>query len=83
MRPSRSASGGRSRDPPDPDVKVTVSIGVAASDQGLASADALLDAADQAAYASKFTGKNKVTCWPLDAELAARLAKAREEARGR
>ena len=70
--------------PPDPDVKVTVSIGVAASDQGLASADALLDAADQAAYASKFTGKNKVTCWPLDADsLAARLAKAREEARGR
>jgi PleD family two-component response regulator len=33
----------------EPDVKVTVSIGVAASDQGLASADALLDAADQAA----------------------------------
>jgi diguanylate cyclase (GGDEF)-like protein len=46
-------------------VKVTVSIGVAlSSDKGLAQAHALVKAADEAMYVSKFTTKNRVCLWP-------------------
>ena len=46
-------------------VKVTVSVGVAvSSDKGLAQADALVKAADEAMYVSKFTTKNRVCVWP-------------------
>lgn len=46
-------------------VKVTVSVGVAvSSDKGLAQADALVKAADEAMYVSKFTTKNRVCLWP-------------------
>jgi len=46
-------------------VKVTLSVGVAvSSDKGLAQADALVKAADEAMYVSKFTTKNRVCLWP-------------------
>jgi diguanylate cyclase (GGDEF)-like protein len=41
-------------------VNLTVSIGVAASSNRLHSADALIDAADQALYRAKRTGRNRV-----------------------
>jgi len=47
-------------------VKVTTSIGVEASEtEGLSSPNALLDAADKAKYAAKFTTKNRICAWPL------------------
>src|SRR6266851_2282418 len=55
-------------------VKVTTSIGVAASDgRGLENPEALVSAADEAMYVSKWTTKNRVTTWPpsdKDSELA-------------
>jgi diguanylate cyclase (GGDEF)-like protein len=63
------------------DVRVTTSIGVASASGG--AADALLEAADQAMYASKFVGKNRVTMWPLDSELATRVTAARAQAKSR
>ena len=68
---------------PDPDVKVTASIGVAGSDADRTSANGLIARGDEAAYASKFTGKNKVTLWPLDAEIASQVAQERERSKGR
>ena len=65
---------------PDPDVKVTASIGVAGASAGLNSPETLLNAADEAAYASKFNGKNIVMCWPVDSALADRIAEARQRA---
>jgi GGDEF domain-containing protein len=87
-RPAPEGEQGRQcrvidENPPDSDVKVTVSVGVAASDQGLDSPAALMQAADEAAYASKFTGKSKVTCWPVDADLKEHIAGERLKAQGR
>lgn len=47
-------------------VKVTTSIGVAASDRKGSSANALVKAADEAMYVAKHTGKNRVRTWPPD-----------------
>ncbi|HEY3190441.1 MAG TPA: HDOD domain-containing protein [Solirubrobacteraceae bacterium] len=46
-----------------PDLRVTVSIGVAACRPGCGRAE-LLDAADQALYRAKATGKGRVSCAP-------------------
>jgi diguanylate cyclase (GGDEF)-like protein len=52
---------------PGGDIAVTASIGICGSDRvDNRSAEAMLDAADKAMYASKRTGKNRVTCWPVD-----------------
>jgi diguanylate cyclase (GGDEF)-like protein len=71
---------------PDPDIKITGSIGVAASDGTESSIDALLQAADDAASASKLTGavkKNKVTVSPLNADVVHELDEERNKAKGR
>jgi diguanylate cyclase (GGDEF)-like protein len=55
-------------------VKVTASIGVAVSGTQLTTAEALVKAADEAMYISKFTTKNRVCSWPpppAEAEQAA------------
>jgi diguanylate cyclase (GGDEF)-like protein len=50
-------------------VKVTVSVGVAVSgNKPSAQADALVKAADEAMYVSKFTTKNRVCLWPPSAQ---------------
>jgi diguanylate cyclase (GGDEF)-like protein len=61
-------------------VGVTASIGVATSDSVPESAQ-LVAAADEAAYASKFAGKNRVSVWPLNNDLAAAVRRARETVR--
>lgn len=45
--------------------KVTISLGVATRQPQLDSANALLKAADDASYASKRAGRNRVTCVPI------------------
>lgn len=53
-------------------VKVTVSIGsVASHDFRRATPEALVEAADECMYIAKFTGKNRVCCWPPNTEEAA------------
>ena len=53
---------------PGHDIVVTASIGVSARNQKeKLSAQELLDMADQAMYASKRKGKNRVTAWPVAA----------------
>lgn len=48
------------------DVAVTASVGVCANDQlQNAKAEPLLNSADEAMYASKKNGKNRVTSWPI------------------
>jgi diguanylate cyclase (GGDEF)-like protein len=64
------------------DPPLTASIGVASSANERA-AKKLVDHADQAAYASKFGGKNRLTTWPLDEAVARAVAEARHAARGR
>jgi len=61
---------------------MTASVGVASS-ADTRNALSLISKADEAAYASKFSGKNRVTLWPLDVDLAQRLIEARREAPGR
>ena len=73
----REIDAARIGDPP-----MTASIGVASSAE-TRSALSLINKADEAAYASKFSGKNRVTLSPLEAELAQRLGQARKEAPGR
>lgn len=58
----------------DTSAPVTVSVGVATAAAGLANADALIAAADNAMYESKRTGRNRVTAAPnpvMPAMLAA------------
>jgi diguanylate cyclase (GGDEF)-like protein len=64
------------------DPRMTASIGIASSADERA-ALSLIKLADEAAYASKFSGKNRVTQWPLAEALAHRLTEARREAPGR
>jgi diguanylate cyclase (GGDEF)-like protein len=62
-------------------VKVTASIGVAISDpKELSDADALVKAADEAMYVSKFTTKNRVCVWPPDQKDAAQAEVNRKKA---
>ena len=62
-------------------VKVTASIGIAASDQKqLSTADALLKAADEAMYVSKWTTKNRVCTWPPDKQDVAQAEANRKKA---
>jgi diguanylate cyclase (GGDEF)-like protein len=64
------------------DPRMTASIGVACSADERTAAS-LIRHADAAAYASKFDRKNRVTTWPLDEDLAERIASARRLAQGR
>jgi diguanylate cyclase (GGDEF)-like protein len=73
----RTIERARIGDPP-----LTASLGVASSAEE-PSASALITKADEAAYASKFSGRNRVTTWPLDPALADRVAAARRTAQGR
>jgi diguanylate cyclase (GGDEF)-like protein len=64
-------------------VKVTASLGISVSDQKrLSTADALVRAADQAMYVSKFTTKNRVCIWPPDEQDAAQAEVNRKKAEG-
>jgi predicted signal transduction protein with EAL and GGDEF domain len=61
-------------------VKVTAGLGVAVSDRKeLPTADALVRAADQAIYVSKFTTKNRVCIWPPDQKDAAQAEANRKK----
>jgi diguanylate cyclase (GGDEF)-like protein len=61
--------------------KVTASIGVAVSDsKQLSDANALVKAADEAMYVSKFTTKNRVCVWPPDQKDAAQAEVNRKKA---
>ncbi len=62
--------------------QMTASVGVASSADER-TALSLINKADEAAYASKFSGKNRVTLWPLADGLAQSLIDARREAPGR
>lgn len=64
-------------------VKVTTTIGVAASDRKGSSADALVKAADEAMYVAKHTGKNRVRTWPPDKKEAAEADANRHRQRNR
>jgi diguanylate cyclase (GGDEF)-like protein len=63
-------------------VKVTASVGIAASDgKGLSTPEALVKAADDAMYVSKFTTKNRICSWPpLPAEAEQAEANRRDAA---
>ena len=64
-------------------VKITASLGIAVSDQKrLPTADALVEAADEAMYVSKFTTKNRVCIWPPDKQDAAQAEVNRRKAEG-
>ncbi|MBZ5707390.1 MAG: GGDEF domain-containing protein [Acidobacteriia bacterium] len=63
---------------------VTASIGVVcSSDRDLQDSKSLLAAADEAAYVSKFSGKNRVSTWPLDPLIREEVRQKRSEAEGR
>lgn len=47
-------------------IRYTVSAGVAAMDDGVADLDGLMKRADQALYAAKARGRNRVDCWTPD-----------------
>lgn len=47
-------------------IRYTVSAGVAAMDDSLIGLDGLMKRADQALYAAKARGRNRVDCWTLD-----------------
>jgi len=62
-------------------VKVTASVGVAVSEEKrLSTPHALVKAADEAMYVSKFTTKNRVCLWPPDAREAAQAETNRKKA---
>jgi diguanylate cyclase (GGDEF)-like protein len=62
-------------------VKVTASIGVAVSDRKeLSTPEALVKAADNAMYVSKFTTMNRICSWPPDAAEAAEAEANRKKA---
>src|SRR6476646_9844981 len=44
-------------------IKLTLSVGAAVADHGLATPDSLVDAADRALYGAKHAGRNCVRVW--------------------
>jgi diguanylate cyclase (GGDEF)-like protein len=64
-------------------VSVTASIGVIASDQALNGHDTLLDMLDECTYVSKVEGKNRVTAWPVEADVLARVRSVRAQSKAR
>jgi GGDEF domain-containing protein len=62
---------------------VTASIGVAVSNDTIKDRTALIAAADEAAYVSKVTGKNRTTAWPVERSMRERIEQERIQARGR
>lgn len=63
---------------------VTASVGVAVSDDDtIKDRAALIAADDEAAYVSKFTGKNRTTAWAIDRSMRERIEQERAQARGR
>jgi diguanylate cyclase (GGDEF)-like protein len=64
--------------------QVTASVGVACSDgEGIADGAALIAAADEAAYVSKFNGKNRTTVWPIEPSVRDAINRQRAQAQGR
>jgi predicted signal transduction protein with EAL and GGDEF domain len=55
------------------DLKITASFGVAHHVGGNFSPEQFIDLADQALYAAKQNGRNRVAAWPLDDQEIARL----------
>ncbi len=51
-------------------IRYTVSAGVATMDNGVDGLDALIQRADQAMYAAKAGGRNRVECWRADLQSA-------------
>jgi len=69
---------------PGGDVRVTASLGVASTDQnGINSAEKLLEAAEDALHVSKHTTKNCVTAWPVPDSLLAEVRERRNKTQGR
>lgn len=63
---------------------VTASVGVAASDDdAIGDRASLIAAADEAAYVSKFTGKNRTTAWPINESLRQAIEQQRAQTPGR
>ena len=63
---------------------VTASVGVACSGgEGIADGAALIAAADEAAYVSKFNGKNRTTVWPIEPSVRDAIDRQRAQAQGR
>jgi len=50
---------------------LTVSIGVAVRDAGVANVDAMVERADAAQYRAKSEGRNRVAVWRCEAAVAA------------
>ena len=63
---------------------VTASVGVASSDgEAIVDGPSLIAAADEAAYVSKFNGKNRTTAWPIEPAVRDAVNKQRVLAQGR
>lgn len=63
---------------------VTASVGVASSDaDDIADGPSLIAAADEAAYVSKFSGKNRTTTWPIEPAVRDAVSRLRASAQGR
>jgi len=67
---------------PGGDITVTASIGICSSDRtDSKSADEILDFADNAMYASKNHGKNRVTTWPIEGNSVLPVAGTEKESK--
>ncbi len=80
-RPERRQQGPQRRAKSAQQVKVTVSIGAAQSGVRLENADDVIRAADQALYAAKDGGRNRVERWPLRAARVVPTARAPQRTR--
>ena len=66
------------------DFGVTASVGVASSDgEAISDGPSLIAAADEAAYVSKFNGKNRTTAWPIEPSVRDAVNRQRTQAQGR
>ncbi len=80
-RPERRQQGQQRRAKSAQQVTVTVSVGAAQSGARLENAGDVIRAADQALYAAKDGGRNRVEQWPLRAARAVPTARAPQRAR--